>query len=157
MDTRELHCILPRAAPTLPTNRRALKPQANQSTPAAAIPSGEEAVPRSSVPLSHWMILGLVVILCLLEIRAYFTQGVIPVIASRAWALMGVAYSAATAMLIGGSLLSDLRKGKCVFALLVIGLGIMVFYRLGDIYHLQVNYESAGQLASFLKYNIHTA
>jgi hypothetical protein len=31
----------------------------------------------------------------------------------------------------------------------------MVFYRLGDIYHLEINYESAGQLASFLKYNIH--
>ena len=31
----------------------------------------------------------------------------------------------------------------------------MVFYRLGDIYHLQVNYESAEQLASFLKDNIH--
>lgn len=104
---------------------------------------------------SHWMILGLVVILCLLEIGAYLTQGVIPVIASRAWALMGVTYFAATGMLIGGSLLSDLRKGKVVFALLVIGLGIMVFYRLGDIYHLEINYESAGQLASFLKYNIH--
>jgi len=104
---------------------------------------------------SHWLILGLVVILCLLEIGAYLTQGVIPVIASRAWALMGVTYFAATGMLIGGSLLSDLRKGKVVFALLVIGLGIMVFYRLGDIYHLAINYESAGQLASFLKYNIH--
>lgn len=101
------------------------------------------------------MILGLVVILCLLEIGAYRTHGVIPVIASRAWALMGVTYFAATGMLIGGSLLSDLRKGKVVFALLVVGLGIMVFYRLGDIYHLQVNYESAGELASFLKYNIH--
>ena len=51
-----------------------------------------------------------------------------------------------------GSLLSDLRKRKFVFALLVIGLGIMIFYGLGNIYHLQVNYESAGQLASFLKY-----
>ena len=155
MDTRELHCILPRAAPTLPTNRRALKLQASQSTPAAAIPSGEESAPRSSVPLSHWMILGLLVTLSLLEIAAYFTHGAIPVIASRAWALMGVTYFAATGMLIGGSLLSDLRKGKFVFALLVIGLGIMVFYRLGNIYHLQVNYESAGQLANFLKYNIH--
>ena len=58
-------------------------------------------------------------------------------------------------ILIVSSLLSDLRKRKCVFALLVIGLGIMVFYRLGDIYHLQINYESAKQLASFLKYNIH--
>src|SRR6266436_478121 len=104
---------------------------------------------------SHWMILGLVVILCLLEIGAYHTQGVIPVIASRAWALMGVAYFAATGMLIGGSLLSDLRKGKCVFALLVIGLGVMVFYRLGNIYHLPINYESAQQLTSFLKDNIH--
>ena len=104
---------------------------------------------------SHWMILGLVVILCLLEIGAYLTQGVIPVIASRAWALMGVTYFAVTGMLIGGSLLSDLRKRKVVFALLVIGLGIMVFYRLGDIYHLEINYESAGQFASFLKYNIH--
>ena len=106
-------------------------------------------------PFSHWMILGLVVILCLLEIRAYFTRGVLPVIASRAWALMGVAYFAATGMLIVGSLLSDLRKGKCFFALLVIGLAIMVFYRLGDMYHLQINYESAKQLASFLKFNIH--
>jgi hypothetical protein len=132
-----------------------LKLQANQSTPAAAIPGGEERAPRSSVPLSHWMILGLLVTLSLLEIAAYFTHGAIPVIASRAWALMGVTYFAATGMLIGGSLLSDLRKGKFVFALLVIGLGIMVFYRLGDIYHLQVNYESAGQLANFLKYNIH--
>ena len=105
--------------------------------------------------LSHWMILGLVVILCLLEIGAYRTQGVIPVIASRAWALMGVAYFATTGMLIARSLLSDLRKGKFVLALLVIGLGTMVFYRLGDIYHLQINYESAQQLASFLKVNIH--
>jgi hypothetical protein len=132
-----------------------LKLQANQSTPAAAIPSGEEGAPRSSVPLSHWMILGLLVTLSLLEIAAYFTHGAIPVIASRAWALMGVTYFAATGMLIGGSLLSDLRKGKVVFALLVIGLGIMMFYGLGNIYHLQVNYESAGQLANFLKYNIH--
>ena len=31
----------------------------------------------------------------------------------------------------------------------------MVFYRLGDIYHLQINYESAQELASFLKDNIH--
>jgi hypothetical protein len=106
-------------------------------------------------PFSHWMILGLVVILCLLEIRAYFTRGMLPVIASRAWALMGVAYFAATGMLIVGSLLSDLRKRKCLFALLVIGLAIMVFYRLGDMYHLQINYESAKQLASFLTFNIH--
>lgn len=49
MDTRELHSILPRAAPTLPTDRRALKLQANQSTPVAATPSGEEAAPRLSV------------------------------------------------------------------------------------------------------------
>jgi glycosyltransferase involved in cell wall biosynthesis len=49
MDTRELHCISPRAAPTLPTDRRALKLQANQSTPAAATPGGEEAAPRLSV------------------------------------------------------------------------------------------------------------
>jgi hypothetical protein len=104
---------------------------------------------------SHWMILGLVIILCFLEVGAYRTQGVIPVIASRAWALMGVAYFATTGMLIGSALLSDLRKGKFVFALLVIGLGTLVFYRLGDIYHLQINYESAQQLASFLKFNIH--
>ena len=49
MDTRELHCILPRAALTLPTDRRALKLQANQSIPAAPTPSGEEAAPRLSV------------------------------------------------------------------------------------------------------------
>ena len=155
MDTRELHCILPRATPTLPTNRRALKLQANQSTSAAAIRSGEEGAPRSSVPLSHWMILGLVVILCLLELGAYRTHGVIPVIASRAWALMGLIYFGATGMLIGGSLLSDLRQRKFVFAVLVIGLGIMVFYGLGNFYHLPINYESAAELASFLKYNIH--
>jgi len=101
------------------------------------------------------MILGLVVGLCLLEIGAYLAQGVIPVIASRAWALMGIAYFAATGMLICSSLVSDLRNGKCIFAVLVICLGIMVFYRLGDIYHLQINYESAKQLASFLKFNIH--
>lgn len=106
-------------------------------------------------PLSHWMIPGLLVILPLLEIAAYLTHGAIPVIASRAWAFMGIAYFAATAILIVGALLSDLRKGKFVFALLVIGLGIMVFYRLGDIYHLQINYESAKELASFLKDNIH--
>ena len=106
-------------------------------------------------PLSHWMIIGLIVILCLLEIAAYFTHGAIPVIASRAWAFMGIAYFAATAILIVGALLSDLRRRKFVFALLVIGLGIMVFYRLGNIYHLQVNYESAEQLDSFLKDNIH--
>ena len=106
-------------------------------------------------PLSHWMILGLLVILSLLEIAAYLTHGAIPVIASRAWALMGIAYFAATGMLIAGSLLSDLGKRKFVFALLVIGLGIMVFYRLGNMYHLQINYESAQELASFLKDNIH--
>ena len=106
-------------------------------------------------PLSHWMILGLLVILSVLEIAAYLTHGAIPVIASRAWAFMGIAYFAATAILIVGALLSDLRKRKFVFALLVIGLGIMVFYRLGDMYHLQINYESAEQLASFLKDNIH--
>jgi len=138
----------------LPTNRRALKLRANQSTPAAAVPSGEESAPRSSVPLSHWMTLGLLLTLSLLEIAAYFTHGAIPVTASRAWALMGVTYFAATGMLIGGSLLSDLWKGKFVFALLVIGLGIMIFYGLGNIYHLQVNYEAAGQLANFLKYNV---
>ena len=47
-------------------------------------------------PLSHWMILGLLVILSLLEIAAYLTHGVIPVIASPAWALMGIAYFTAT-------------------------------------------------------------
>ena len=154
MDTTELHCILPRAAVTLPTNRGALKLQANQSTSAAATLSVEEA-PRLSVPLSHWLILGLLVILSFLELKAYRTHGAMPVIASRAWALMGIAYFAATGMLIVGSLLSDLRKRKFVFALLVIALGLMVFYRLGDIYHLQINYESAQQLASFLKDNIH--
>ena len=89
------------------------------------------------------------------EIAAYFTHGAIPVIASRAWAFMGIAYFAATATLIVGTLLSDLRKRTFFFAMLVIGLGIMVFYRLGDIYHLQINYELAEQLASFLKDNIH--
>jgi len=104
---------------------------------------------------SHWLIMGLIVILCLLELGAYFTHGVIPVIASRAWAFMGIAYFAATAILIVSALLSDLGKRKFVFALLVIGLGIMVFYGLGNIYHLQINYESAQQLVSFLKDNIH--
>ena len=65
------------------------------------------------------------------------------------------AYFAATGILILDALVSDLRKRKFGFALLVIGLGIMVFYRLGDIYHLQINYESAEELASFLKDNIH--
>jgi len=106
-------------------------------------------------PLSHWMILGLLVILSLLEIAAYRTHGAIPVIASRAWAFMGIAYFVATAILIVGALLSDLWKRRFVFALLAIGLGIMVFYRLGNVYHLQVNYESAQQLVSFLKDNIH--
>ena len=106
-------------------------------------------------PLPHWMMLGLVVILCLLETAAYRTHGAFPVIASRAWALMGVAYFGATGMLIAGSLLSDLRRRSCVFAILVVALGIMVFYRLGNVYHLQVNYESAQQLVSFLKDNIH--
>ena len=104
---------------------------------------------------SHWIILGLVVILCLLEIGAYRIQGELAVIASHAWAVMGVAYFTATAVLIVGSLLSDWWKGKFVFTLLVIGLAIMVYYRLGDMYHLQINYESASQLASFLKFNIH--
>ena len=63
------------------------------------------------------MILGLLVILSLLEIAAYFTHGAIPVIASRAWAFMGIAYFAATAILIVGALLSDLRKRKFVFAI----------------------------------------
>lgn len=110
---------------------------------------------RSAHPFSHWMILGLIVILCLLELGAYFTHGAIPVIASRAWALMGIAYFAATWILLVDALVSDLRKRKFVFALLVIGLGLMVFYRLGDIYHLQINYESAEELASFLKNNVH--
>jgi len=74
-----------------------------------------------------------------LKIAAYRTHGAIPVIASRAWALMGIAYFAATAILVVGALLSDLWKRKICLALLVIGLGIMVFYRLGDIYHLQIN------------------
>src|SRR6266850_4057827 len=116
---------------------------------------GTASLLSSAHPFSHWIIMGLIVILCLLELGAYFTHGAIPVIASRAWALMGIAYFAATALLIVGALLSDLRKRKFVFALLVIGLGIMVFYRLGDIYHLQINYESAQQLVSFLKHNIH--
>jgi hypothetical protein len=103
----------------------------------------------------HWIVLSLVVILCLLEIGAYRTRGVLPVIASRVWALMGVAYFATTATLIVGSLLGDLRKRKWYFALLLIGLAIMVFYRLGDMYHLQINYESSKQLASFLTFNIH--
>ena len=106
-------------------------------------------------PLSHWIIPGLLVILCLLEIAAYLTHGAIPVIASRAWAFMGISYFAATGILILDALVSDLRKRKFGFALLVIGLGIVVFYRLGDIYHLQINYESAQELASFLKDNIH--
>jgi hypothetical protein len=105
--------------------------------------------------LSRWMIPGLLVILSLLETAAYFTHGPIPVIASRAWAFMGIGYFAATAILIIGALLSDLRKRRFVFALLVIGLGIMVFHRLGDIYHLQINYESAEELATFLKDNVH--
>lgn len=106
-------------------------------------------------PLSHWIIPGLLVILCLLEIAAYLTHGAIPVIASRAWAFMGISYFAATGIFILDALVSDLRKRKFGFALLVIGLGIVVFYRLGDIYHLQINYESAQELASFLKDNIH--
>src|SRR6478752_1873769 len=109
----------------------------------------------SANPLLHWMILGLLVMLSLLEIAAYLTHGAISVIASRAWAFMGIVYFAATAILIVGALLSDLRKRTFVFALLVIGLGMMVFYKLGDIYHLQINYESAEELATFLTDNIH--
>ena len=107
-------------------------------------------------PLSHWIIPGLLVILSLLKIAVYLTHGAIPVIASRAWAFMYSPIFAATGILIlGNVLVSDLRKRKFGFALLVIGLGIMVFYRLGDIYHLQINYESAQELESFLKDNIH--
>ena len=110
----------------------------------------------AATPLSHWLILGPAsVTLSLLEMAAYLTHGASSVIASRAWVFMGIAYFAETALLIAGALLSDLRKRTFVFALLVIGLGIMVFYRLGDIYHLQINYESAQQLVSFLKDNIH--
>ena len=105
--------------------------------------------------LSPWTISGVLVILSFLEIAAYFTHGAISVVASRIWAFMGIAYFGATAILIVGALLSDLRKRRFVFALLVIGLGLMVFYRLGDIYHLQINYESAEELATFLKDNIH--
>jgi hypothetical protein len=101
------------------------------------------------------MIPGLLVTLCLLEISAYLTHGVLPVIASRAWAFMGIAYFTATTTLIVGALLRDLRRRNFVFALLVIGLGIMVFYGLGNIYHLQINYESAEELSSFLKDNLH--
>src|ERR1051325_872493 len=119
------------------------------------LPSRGTALLSSTHPFSHWMIMSLTIILCLLELGAYFTHGVIPVIASRAWAFMGIAYFAATAILIVGALLSDLWKRKFVFALLVIGLGIMVFYRLGDVYHLAINYESAQQIVSFLKDNIH--
>src|SRR4051812_1080942 len=104
--------------------------------------------------LSHWIIAGLLVTLCLLEIAAYLTHGAFSVIASRAWAFMGIAYFTATAILIVGALLRDLRRRNFVFALLVIGLGIMVFYRLGNIYHLQINYESAEELASFLTDNV---
>src|SRR3954468_805596 len=104
--------------------------------------------------LSHWIIAGLLVTLCLLEIAAYLTHGAFSVIASRAWAFMGIAYFTATAILLVGALLRDLRRRNFVFALLVIGLGVMVFYRLGDIYHLQINYESAEELASFLTDNV---
>jgi len=106
-------------------------------------------------PLSHWIIAGLLVTLSILEIAAYLTHGAIPVIASRAWAFMGISYFAATGILILDALVTDLGKRKFGFALLVIGLGMMVFYRLGDIYHLQINYESAEELATFLKDNIH--
>ena len=63
------------------------------------------------------MIMGLIVILCLLELGAYFTHGAIPVIASRAWALMGIAYFSATAILIVGALLSDLWKSEICFCI----------------------------------------
>lgn len=106
-------------------------------------------------PVSHWIILGLLVILSVLEIRAYFTHGRLPVIASRAWALMGITYCAATAILIVGALVSDLQKWRLAFALLMIGSGMIVFYGLGNIYHLQINYESAQQVVSFLNDNIH--
>jgi hypothetical protein len=120
------------------------------------LPTRVTASLLSSVqPFAHWLIMALIVILCLLELRAYFTHGAIPVIASRAWAFMGIAYFAATVILIVGALLSDLWKRTFVFALLVISVGIMVFYRLGNIYHLPINYESAQQLDSFLKDNIH--
>ena len=106
-------------------------------------------------PFSHWITLGLVVALCLLEVGAYFTPGLLPVVAGRVWALMGVAYFAATAVLIVGSLLKDLRNGKFLFALVFIGVATMVFYKLGNLHHQQINYESAKQLASFLTFNIH--
>jgi hypothetical protein len=106
-------------------------------------------------PVSHWLVLGLIVLLCLLEIGASFTHGLLPVVASRAWALTGVAYFAATAVLIAGSLLRDLRSGTFLFAILLIGVALMVFYRLGDLHHLQINYESSKQVASFLTFNIH--
>src|SRR4026208_679814 len=118
------------------------------------LPTSLTASVLSSVqPFLHWLIMGLFVILCLLELGAYFTHGAIPVIASRAWAFMGIAYFAATGILIVGALLSDLWKRQFVFALLVISLGMMVFYKLGNIYHLPINYESAQQLDSFLKDN----
>lgn len=106
-------------------------------------------------PVSHWIILGLIALLCLLEIGAYLTSGLLPCIASRVWAMMGVAYFATTAGLIVRSLVSDLRTGRYFFACLLVGLGFMVFYRLGDLHHLQINYESAKQVASFLTFNIH--
>ena len=99
--------------------------------------------------------MSLLVLLCLLEIGAYFTRGLLPVVASRAWALMGVAYFAATAALVVGSLLSDLRNRRWLFALLLIGVALIVFYKLGNWHHLQINYESSKQVASFLKFNIH--
>jgi hypothetical protein len=106
-------------------------------------------------PFSHWAILGLAVILCLLEVGAYLTRGALPIIASRVWALMGVAYFAATAVLIVGSLIRDLRTGRYLFALLLIGVGVVVFYKLGNLHHLQINYESSKQVASFRTFNVH--
>jgi hypothetical protein len=106
-------------------------------------------------PFSHWIMLGLVVLLCLLEIGAYRTHGALPVIASRVWALMGVGYFAATAVLIVSSLIRDLRTGRYLFALLLIAVGMLVFYKLGNFHHLQINYESSKQVASFRTFNIH--
>ena len=99
---------------------------------------------------SHWLTLGLVVIRAFSKLGLILTQGVDPCYRQPSMGIDGRdLFRSHRDVNRGGSLLSDVRKGKVVFALLVIGLGIMVFYRLGDIYHLQVNYEISWPTCQF--------
>jgi len=110
-------------------------------------------IKEATKPITHHQSVSLLIgalILALLEITAYLQKSLFSFVAGRAWAILGLLYFISSLQLIIAAIKTDISEKNYIGFIAVAAVSFFVFYGIGNVNIINLNYEACQQAAAGL-------